>query len=206
MEPIPAPTPYDYTGGMPGSTPGPRRLRIAIQAGLHGYVGEGWNEEETTGPGSPLNPPQSEDYPATAVIGSMLYDVKPIFVLVGAMGGHTGSHTLDDDTTTITYSAWHGDAAVRLQTPANKLGLYLQTGAGLYLGLKQVDAENDDLDDEKARGGVIFHVAGGGVVHVARGLDFFMEVRGSRAPGEFKDEDPLDLGGLTATAGLTLRL
>ncbi len=201
-EPTPArppevvPTPYDYRAGMPGVYPGPRPVRGSIQGGLHVFAGRGWNGSGEL---------DSADYVGGAGIVSAVWDWTPVVAGVAALGFASGEDGPAGPIEKVTISVAHATAGVRLQTPAARRGLYVQASAGMFRGSRQVDPGFLQPVLEEIDYGYTLHGAGGLTLHVAQGVETFIEIRGSTAPGEF-DDDALDFGGATTTVGLSLRL
>ena len=195
-EPVPVATPYDYRAGMPGVYPGPRPVRGSIQAGLHAFFGSGWNGSGEL---------ETGDYLGGAGIVAAVWDWTPIVAGVGSLGFASGEDAPSGPVQKITISVMQATVGVRLQTPAAKQGVYVQAGAGLFRGSRQIDPGILQPVLEDTSEGFTLHAAGGVTIHASQGVDTFVEIRGSTAPGEF-DDDALELGGITTTVGISLRL
>ncbi len=190
--------------------PGSRRLRASFALGFHVFAGEGWDKK--AGPPPNTEPLRGADYLGGVIQGAALYDLTPIVAIVGTIGGHNGTHGTDTGVgtprTTVSFNTWYGDGALRLQTPANVWGLWIEGGAGAYAARRQIEIKTNlsDKISSKARAGVSANVSAGLQYHLAQGLDIFGEVRWLYAPGRFGSEDSLDAGGFATLAGASLRL
>ena len=208
--PEPPPAPIDYTAGMPGSAVYSRRFRGALALGFHVFTGEGW-DKTASAPAS--DPPRGADFVGGSLMAAGIYDLSPIVAFVGTGGGHQGTHTKDTGvgttSTTVALNAWYVDGAMRLQTPANVLGIWVQAGAGLYVARKQIETKSPGVKSKitaDGRAGLTGHLSTGLQYHLAQGLDVFGEVRWMTAPGAFHSDPALDLGGFTTSVGASLRL
>ena len=214
MTATPEPTPYDFTGPMPGMPPGSRKMRGAFSLGAHFFLGSGWNEEEET-PGE--GPPQTEEYIAGSGKLELLYDLGPNHAGAMFVGAHNGSHSVEEgvgpETRTTSLTLVYAGIGARLQTPAAKIGFYAQGNLGVGLAsLRNTVTLNNGGEEEEIESDQELSPAGVGAIslgtsfHVARGLDAFAELRYMRAPVRFDDGDPIEMGGAAAFAGFSLRL
>lgn len=216
-EPAAAPTPYDYTGGMPGAQPGSRKLRASVALGVHAFAGEGWNEDEEL---PDDRPPQTVDFLSGSGKIEAIYDLGTNHAGILTVGGHSGSHQVREgigpEIRTTSFSLLYGAIGARLQTPAARFGAYLQGNLGLGIASRQetVSVDTSTNEDQEIERDQDMRVTGVGAVtvgasyHVARGLDAFVEARYLRSPARFDAarDDAIDMGGVTAFAGFTLRL
>ena len=201
-----------YREGVPGSAPGVHALRVFAAAGVHGFFGEGWNEDETV-PGD--DPPATNDYLGGGLRAGASWEFTPSIAAVGQVGGHQGRHALgkeaDPEPVAITYSLYYAAGALRWQTRPKQLGAYVEGGGGFAMGrviVTRPDATDDSAEDESYPT-FLGYGALGLTGHVAAGMDIFVEGRFMTAPhgaDSFTSNHELDLGGVTGSAGISLRL
>ncbi|HVO32157.1 MAG TPA: hypothetical protein VMV18_15550 [bacterium] len=205
----PPPAPIDWAAGMPGSAPGPHPLRAFMVMGFHVFTGQGWDRKNLPVGQKPI---RSADYVGGMLGLGAIYDIAPTFALVATAGGHNGQHT--DDTgvgttsNTISYNAWWADTALRAQTPADLIGLWVQMGPGIAVSRRTVTTKFSGNASLRStlRTDATFHLSTGMSFHLAQGLEVFGEMRWMTAQGHFAGDPRLDMGGLLFEAGGSLRL
>lgn len=177
------------------------------------FFGAGWNEDAAV-PGE--DPPQSDDYVGGMLRAGVIHELAASWAVTGQLGGQQGRRTLGDETAepepvTVSYALYFATAGARWQTRPSRFGGYVEAGGGVALGRVDVTRPQPVQDDAEGTSDPTFlgYAAAGGTVHVTRGVDLFLEARFATAPDavrSFTSEDDLDLGGASATAGVSLRL
>ena len=209
----PAPTPVDYRAGVPGSPKGPRPFRAFAAAGVHVFLGEGWNQEADV---PDEDPPESGDYVGGGIRAGGIYEVDESFAAVAQLGGHQGTHALGEEgvepePVTVAYGVYYAAVGARWQTRPALGGLYVEAGGGFAAGRVVVTRPGGEQDDAEGKSYPTWmgYAAFGATARVSQGFEVFLEARYMTAPRgaeSFTSDDELDLGGVTATAGIALRL
>lgn len=181
-------------------------------AGVHAFYGEGWNEDASI-PGE--DPPKTEDYVGGGLRVGASWELTPSIAAVAQAGGHQGRHSFGEDGNpeplSIAYGLYYLAGGARWQTRPRQLGAYAEGGGGFAIGrviVTRPDA-TDDAAEDQSYPTFVGYGAVGLTGHVARGMDVFVEARFMTAPhgaDSFTSDHELDLGGLTASAGISLRL
>jgi len=195
-----------------GSASGVHPLRVFAAAGVHAFVGEGWNEDRTI-PGE--DPPKTNDYLGGGLRAGASWEFTPSIAAIGQAGGHQGRHALgkeaDPEPVSIAYSLYYLAGGARYQSRPRQLGAYAEAGGGFAVGrviVTRPDATQDAAEDESYPT-FLGYGALGLTGHVGPGMDVFVEARLMTAPDgaeSFTSSHDLDLGGVTGAAGISLRL
>ena len=209
----PPPNPDAWYRESATGKPGTRPLRAFAAAGIHAFYGEGWDED----PAAPdEEPPKSADYVGGGLRAGAIWEWSANLAAVGQVGGHQGRHALGDEDAdpepvSIAYGLYYAAVGGRWQRRPAAMGFYLEAGAGFAMGrviVTRPDA-TDDAAEHESFPTFMGYGAAGVSVNVGRGVDLFLEGRYMTAPhgaDSFTSDHELDLGGVTATAGVSLRL
>lgn len=209
----PPPNPDAWYRESAAGKPGTRPLRAFAAAGVHAFMGSGWDADPAA-PGD--EPPQSKDYIGGGLRAGAIREFTPTVAVVGQVGGHQGRHALGEEDTdpepvSIAYGLYYAAAGARWQRRPAALGVYLEAGGGFAVGrviVTRPDA-TDDAAEHESHPTFMGYGAAGVSMNAGRGIDVFVEGRYMTAPNgadSFTSDDELDLGGVTATAGVSLRL
>lgn len=211
----PAPMPFatpglrrtDYAAGMPDAPASASAIRVGGSFGMHVFGGRGWNHEIAGAPSR-----RASDFVGGGVMLEGMYDLAPMLAVVATGGGHSGTHSDDIGVPaahlTTSINVWYLDAALRLQTPPDRFGLWIQAGPGAYLARREITTTvgSDTRAKDWLATGPSGALGGGALWHIAQGIEVFGETRWLWAPGKFGNDPVLDLGGVTFGIGATLRL